>query len=198
MDALNKKAPAGLAHQAGAGIQPEEILMTEDLKLVGFVIQKYFKSTWAAMSREEKEDFFQEGCIGLIRAAKKYNPEKTAFSTFAASCIINTLRHYVRKTNTKMRTGYCISILDLGDYELNLLEMVPSSQATEGPVITNILLKEAIKSLDAREKKIIYDYYFANKPQNQIACMLNRSQSQTCRIIHKALAKMRTSLGGDA
>lgn len=169
----------------------------DNLGLVGFTIQRYFKPLWITMSREDKEDFFHEGCIGLIEAAKKYEPSKAMFQTLAVTCIKNVLRNRLRYANRAKRKGCCISLFDESDNDVDLIERIPSDAATEEPAINRALLKAAINCLNAKEKKIIYAYYFANKTQCQIARLIKKGQSQTQRDIRKAVLKMRTSLGGD-
>ena len=198
MIALNKKAPAGLAHQAGAErIQPEGNIIMDNLGLVGFTIQKYFKPHWIVMSREDKEDFYHEGCIGLIKAAQRYELSEAAFATFAVACIKNALIRNLRDANRAKRKGCCISLFEESDNDVDLIERIPSGTNTEEPAINKVLLKAAINCLNTKEKKIIYAYYFANKTQSQVAYILKKSLRQTNRAIHKALLKMRTSLGGD-
>ncbi|MGM9571098.1 MAG: sigma-70 family RNA polymerase sigma factor [bacterium] len=198
MLALNKKAPAGLAHQAGAErIQPEGNIIMDNLGLVGFTIQRYFKPRWIVMSREDKEDFYHEGCIGLIKAAQRYEPSEAAFATFAVINIKNALIKRLKYANRAKRKGCCISLFEESDNDVDLIERIPSDAATEEPAINKALIKAAINCLNTKEKKIIYAYYFADKTQSQVAALINKGHSQTNIDIHKALLKMRTSLGGD-
>ena len=169
----------------------------DNLGLVGFVIQRYFKPLWIAMSREDKEDFYHEGCIGLIEATKKYEPGEAVFATFAVACIKNALITRLKYANRAKRKGCCISLFEESDNDADLIERIPSDAATEEPAINKVLLKAAINCLDTKEKKIIYAYYFANKTQRQIAALIKKGHSQTSIDIRKALLKMRTSLGGD-
>ena len=195
---LNKKAPAGVPDQARAErIQPEGNIIMDNLGLVGFVIQRYFKPLWITMSREDKEDFYHEGCIGLIEAAQKYKPGKMAFTTFAVMCVRRRLIRILQAAKAVKRKGCCISLFDQNDEGATLLEMRTSDADTEEMAINKALIKAAISCLNAREKKIIYAYYFANKTQSQVAYILKKSLRQTNRAIHKALLKMWTSLGGD-
>ena len=45
------------------------------------------------------EDYIQVGLIGLLKAIRKYNPEKAKFSTFAVTCIRNEICRFLNKKN---------------------------------------------------------------------------------------------------
>ena len=53
-------------------------LVLDNLKLVKYIANKY-----ASPSTMSFDDCFQEGCIGLMRAAAEYKEGKTSFSSFA-------------------------------------------------------------------------------------------------------------------
>lgn len=47
----------------------------------------------------EEEDLYQQGCLGLMKALARYDPERgSKFSTYAASMIIGEMRMYSRLT----------------------------------------------------------------------------------------------------
>lgn len=57
-----------------------------------YKITHYFKNY------NNKEDLFQAGCIGLVKAYKKYDPSFNAkFTTFAFPYILGEIRKYVRE-----------------------------------------------------------------------------------------------------
>ena len=62
-------------------------------------------------------------------------------------------------------------------------------------MLDNIALKEALKDLDERDKKIISLRYFRDKTQSEIAKELNISQVQVSRLEMKILEKMKKKLG---
>ncbi len=61
-------------------------------------------------------------------------------------------------------------------------------------MLNNLLLKETIKSLDKRDKKIILLRYFRDKTQSEIAKELGVSQVQVSRLENKVLEKIRDKL----
>lgn len=66
---------------------------------------------------------------------------------------------------------------------------------TSDELFDNIALKEAIKDLEERDKKIIFMRYFRDKTQSEIAKELNISQVQVSRLEMKILEKIKSKLG---
>lgn len=63
-------------------------------------------------------------------------------------------------------------------------------------IIDNIMLKETLKSLDKRDKKIILLRFFRDKTQSEIAKVLGVSQVQVSRLENKVLEKLKDKLSG--
>lgn len=75
-----------------------EKLIVENLALVHFIIWKYFPG----YGRDE--DMFQTGCIGLIRAANKFDPDRDIeFSTYASRAIRNEIGMHLRKLDKRKK-----------------------------------------------------------------------------------------------
>lgn len=72
-------------------------LVSENIKLVHFALNKCFKMR---PSFRDYEDCFQEGCVGLIKAAECFDENKgIKFSTYATYKIIGEIRRYKRDYN---------------------------------------------------------------------------------------------------
>ncbi len=59
--------------------------------------------------REDFDDLFQEGCLGLLKALQRFDPEReTRFSTYAVPFIMGEMRSYLRKNGhlTKVSRSY--------------------------------------------------------------------------------------------
>lgn len=69
------------------------------------LIEDNYRLVWSVVNRfayikDDKEDLFQTGCIGLIMASKKFDKERGfAFSTFAMPYILGEIRNYLREKN---------------------------------------------------------------------------------------------------
>lgn len=56
--------------------------------------------------RTDFEDIFQEGCIGLIKALDKYDPNQgTRFSTYAVPFILGEIRSYLRNNGQMVKVS---------------------------------------------------------------------------------------------
>ena len=79
---------------------------------------------------------------------------------------------------------------DGGD-ALYLMDQLSDSSTGDEVWLENILLKEAIKHLSERERKIINLRFYRNKTQMEIAEEIGISQAQVSRLEKGALEKMR-------
>ena len=71
-----------------------EKLISGNLRLVLSIIQRF------SGRRENMDDLFQVGCIGLIKAIDNFNIElDVKFSTYAVPMIIGEIRRYLRDNN---------------------------------------------------------------------------------------------------
>lgn len=95
-------------------IEQENKMIEENLNLVGFCLKKY------KASPNEWEDLYQEGCLGLVGAVKRFNPDLgIKFSTFAIPCIIGYMKRYKRDhchTIRLPRDAYALQF-KIKDYE---------------------------------------------------------------------------------
>lgn len=69
------------------------------------LVEDNYRLVWSVVNRfnylkQEKEDLFQSGVVGLIMAAKKYDEAKGfQFSTFAMPYILGEIKNYLREKN---------------------------------------------------------------------------------------------------
>ena len=82
----------------------EEQLVRENIKLAYWVVEKLLRR--GAFGLHELEDMQQEALIGLMRAARSYDPEQgTGFSTFAARVMQNQIWQVAVKNRRNKRGG---------------------------------------------------------------------------------------------
>ena len=77
---------------------------------------------------------------------------------------------------------------------LNVIDRVEMEQSTGFDMLENIALKEIIKHLDERDRKIILLRYYFDKTQSEIASELHISQVQVSRLENKILDSLRAKM----
>lgn len=81
-------------------------------------------------SGEELDDYIQVAAIGMMKAIKNYDEEKSKFSTYAIVCIRNAIKNYLRtknKSNSEVLLDFDVKLPEKEDIE----EYIPSNL---GPV----------------------------------------------------------------
>lgn len=213
-------------------------LFDGNLRLVLSIIQRFSRK------RENMDDLFQVGCIGLIKAIDNFNIElDVKFSTYAVPMIIGEVRRYLRDNNSirvsrsvrdlaykalqlreeltkemlseptieeialrlNEKKEHVVSALeaisepvslyepvfnDSGD-SLYIMDQIRDTSSDDELWIESIALKEAMKSLSEREKKIIDLRFYSGKTQSEIANEIGISQAQVSRIEKCALERIK-------
>ncbi len=130
---------AALAAMAQKGeIEAEETLMRRYGGLVRKKANAYF------MAGGEQDDVIQEGMIGLLKAIRKFNPDKKAsFGAFADICIttqiITAIRMADRNKHKALNTSVSLSgPAGEGDSDVTLEETIRASTADSPEELTVI------------------------------------------------------------
>ena len=222
-------------------IKARNELINGNLKLVLSIIQRF------TSRKENLDDLFQVGCVGLIKAIDNFNTDlDVKFSTYAVPMIIGEIRRYLRDNNSIRvsrsvrdlayralqvreeieKESFCeptveAIALKLGEKKenvVNALEAIIEPVSLYEPVfndsgdsmyimdqiadtstgddawIEDIALKEAIKKLNSREKRIIDMRFYAGKTQSEIAKEIGISQAQVSRLEKGALERLRKEI----
>jgi RNA polymerase sporulation-specific sigma factor len=77
-----------------------------------------------------------------------------------------------------------------GDSSIMLMEQISDTKNTDERWIEEAALREAVKKLPDRERRIIYLRYFSGKTQTEIADEINISQAQVSRLEKNALEEI--------
>lgn len=216
-------------------------LISGNLKLVLSIIQRF------TSKKDNIDDLFQVGCIGLIKAIDNFNINlNVKFSTYAVPMIIGEIRRYLRDNNSirvsrsvrdlayralqakeeieketfseasieaiaaklgekKTDISHALEAItepislyepvfnDSGD-SLYVMDQISDNIDGDEAWIEDIALKEAIKKLSQRERKIINMRFYAGKTQSEIAQEIGISQAQVSRLEKGALEQMRKQL----
>ena len=216
-------------------------LISGNLRLVLSIIQRF------TGRKENMDDLFQVGCIGLVKAVDNFNVEMDVkFSTYAVPMIIGEIRRYLRDNNAirisrsvrdlayramqareeliamkeseptveeiatrlgekreaVLRAMEAIvepislyePVTNEGGDSLYLMDQLADTSGGDEAWLENIVLREAMKVLNERERKIINLRFYNNKTQMEIADEIGISQAQVSRLEKGALEKMRKQL----
>ncbi|TCL65878.1 RNA polymerase sigma factor (sigma-70 family) [Hydrogenispora ethanolica] len=153
----------------------------DNMPLVWYVLKKYFPKHCT------NEDVFQIGCLGLCRAAAKFDPERgVAFSTYAAVCIISEIRHYFRESHRHVWRFETESTDDLesGYYQL------PAVLDTENEALANCNLEKVLHNLPFNVRKTAI-CRMAGLTQCETAAKLGVSQAQISRLLKRVKTKLK-------
>ena len=222
-------------------IKAREELIDGNLRLVLSIIQRF------TGRRENLDDLFQVGCIGLIKAIDNFNTDlDVKFSTYAVPMIIGEIRRYLRDNNSirvsrsvrdlayralqvkeeLTRDEFCEPTIEqiankLGEkkelivaaleaitepvslYEpvfndsgdsIYIIDQISDTSSSDEAWVEDIALKEALKKLGEREKRIINMRFYAGKTQSEIAKEIGISQAQVSRLEKSALERIRKQI----
>ena len=216
-------------------------LIYGNLRLVLSIIQRF------TGRKENMDDLFQVGCIGLVKAVDNFNTDlDVKFSTYAVPMIIGEIRRYLRDNNavrisrsvrdlayralsareelmrekegeptvaeiasrlgekkeSVLRAMEAIvepvslyePVYSEGGDSIYLMDQLSDTSGGDESWLESIALKEAMKRLSERERKIIDMRYYLNKTQMEIASEIGISQAQVSRLEKGALEKMRKQI----
>ena len=216
-------------------------LINGNLRLVLSIIQRFNNR------KENLDDLFQVGCIGLVKAVDNFNIDlDVKFSTYAVPMIIGEIRRYLRDNNairisrsvrdlayralqareelirekegdptaeeiakrvgeTKEAVAYALEaivepislyepVYNEGGDSIYVIDQLSDNTGADEMWLENIALREAMKALNERERKIINLRYYKNKTQMEIAEEIGISQAQVSRLEKGALERMRKQL----
>lgn len=192
-------------------------LVKANLRFVVLAAKKYKKS------KLNMEDIIEEGNIGLIKAARKFNPEKgTRFITYAAWWIRAEIEKAIRETSTGIRfpsnkyeemKAPKWNILNL-DIPLNPIDenslclkdtledkeaLSPEEKFIKNETIENV--RNALAKLTSKERYVIERRFgfdgCKNASLSQVGLELGHCKERIRQIQKEAMTKLRTILSED-
>lgn len=239
---LKNDETMALLKRAKAGDQEARRELIEgNLRLVLSVIQRF------AGRKENVDDLFQVGCVGLIKAIDNFDTSQMVrFSTYGVPMIIGEIRRYLRdnsaiRVSRSMRdTAYRVLQVrdrlvaenqkeptveqiaqeldipredvvfamdaivdpvslydpvysDSGD-TLCVMDQVRDNKNTDEDWTDRIALKEAMKRLDPRERRILSLRFWEGKTQMEVSAEVGISQAQVSRLEKGVIEKIKRQL----
>ena len=130
----------------------------------------------------------------FIESFVKEHMRKPTTKEIAAEFQIDESEVVFTMDSSKMPISMYTTLDDDSSHSQFLIDRFMQAGENDDSVIDNISLKEALSSLDERDKKIVLLRFFRDKTQSEIASVLNISQVQVSRLECKIIEKMREKL----
>lgn len=169
--------------------EAQRALVEENLGLISFAMRNV-----PVYLFDSREDAFQIGSIGLLKAARSYDPARnTLFPTYAMACITNELRMGVRRINVSNppgRLSSCDAMLTNSDGEsFSLIDMIPS----DAPLPDELYIRREtlrrvlslLKGMKDPDAYRIISMIVRNCRQEDVASVLGLTQSAVSRKLRK-------------
>ena len=153
----------------------------------------------------DKEDIYQEGMIGLYKAIRDFNYEKsTTFKAFAELCItrqiITAIKTATRQKHIPLNTYISLNKpVSEDDSERTLLDIISSMKITDPEEL--IISKEKKKYIEGEISKVLSDLekevlqsYLDGKSYQEIACDLDRHAKSIDNALQRVKRKLEKCL----
>jgi RNA polymerase sigma factor (sigma-70 family) len=179
--------------------QDVERMVQENTGLVGMLVSRTMRLFPRLPSGYDREDLQSLGYLGLIRAAKTFDPTRgVAFSTYAYRCIETTITGALRRESDRQIDCISLSLL-IGEEENNPLEELLAHQGPDAAAEAFIsydreLMEYAMEGLPEQQAKLIRMIYFDGETVSQIAQLWSLNAQAVQNIHLKALKTMRIRL----
>ena len=174
-------------------------LIQHNLRLVVYIARK-FENTGV-----DNDDLVSIGTIGLIKAINSFRSDKNIkLATYASRCIENEILMYLRRTS-RLKTEISFDEPLNTDFEGNELLLSDvlgtSAESVYGDVEASAereQLKEALKKLSERERKIMFLRFGLGggeeMTQKDVADLLGISQSYISRLEKKIILRLKKEI----
>ena len=195
------------------GMTEEEIVVEAkngNSRAQEYVISKYesfvkVKSKSYFLIGADKEDIYQEGMIGLYKAIRDFNYEKsTTFKAFAELCvtrqIITAIKTATRQKHIPLNTYISLNKpVSEDDSERTLLDILSSMKISDPEEL--IIGKEEKKYIEEAISKVLSDLemevlqsYLDGKSYQEIACDLDRHAKSIDNALQRVKRKLEKCL----
>lgn len=160
-------------------IEARNKIIEHNIRLIVHIVNSKFN-----ISENERDDYYQTGVFGVIRAIDKFDFDRNVmFSTFAAKCIFNVLYEFACQNNKNNKViSLNVKANINSDSNEELISILKSDENIESDFIdreTINLVREAIEKIpNETDKKVIKMYYGINHKrmgQREIAKLFNCS-----------------------
>lgn len=135
-------------------------------------------------------DLIQEGTVGLMEAAEKYNPETgVAFSLFAIHRIRGRIINFLQKEGNEV-------LIDYENTESSISQVITPDTPFESAdrMVLNGAINRAMNRLPDKEKDVIRSVYLEEQTAQETASALEVSTAYVYRLEKRGIRRLRGML----
>jgi len=151
-------------------------LVENNHKLVEYMVNRYLKRYYVGTM--ERDDLVSWGMLGLINAAKAWDPNRSSFSTLACRAIERMIIRGVNREWKPEREQATVSLDQLiagnssegGDDRF--VDQLPADENVEQTMLVTeqtVTLQSALATLAPDQRRLIERHYFQNERVDDIA-----------------------------
>jgi RNA polymerase sporulation-specific sigma factor len=166
----------------------ENEIFEKNMKLAYMVANRYSNYI------REKEDILQIAFEGLWLAVKKYDENKSKFSTFAVTIMTNNINYYLRSVKKESNTAHLFDNIS-GKENITYMDVLCDETLYMEEAENRIILRNCLKQIRLNDKEqIIFKYWLEGKRQEDISKLTKTSQPSVSRTIKRIKAKLRRKI----
>jgi len=146
---------------------------------------------------EPLDDLVQVGCIGLIHAVDRHDPDRGAFEAYAVPTITGEIQRHLRDRGSVLRVPPRV-LAEAGRPRLDPLGDDDGPPADPIPAVdARLTLAAALRRLPLHERRILVLWLYGERSQRSIAHEVGLSQIHVSRLLRRALERLRHELADD-
>ncbi len=180
-------------------------LVNDNRKLVEYMVNRYLKRFYVGTM--EREDLVSWGMVGLVNAARAWDPARSrSFSTLACRAIERMIIRGVNREWHPEREQVTVSLDQLicggqsEGSEDRFVDQLPADENVERTLLDTerkVALRAALKRLSPEQQTLIQRHYFDHESVQQIAQELGLSRQGVYSREKAIFKQLREDLGAD-
>ncbi len=188
---LSREQEIAAARRARSGDQTAiDLLVESNLRLVIYIVHKHWYPGLPLM------DMISIGCVGLLNAARNFDPEQNIkFVTYAFPAIKHEVWRAIHDYYLNRHDSLDDPVSE--DNETTQKDLLVSDTPGADAMVADKETQGALVGLDGLERRIIFLRYWLGQELDRVAAKLGYSRCYVARLENRALRKMRWSMTGD-
>ena len=182
-----------------------ERLVRENEKLVHFLVNRYLQRYFVGAM--EREDLISWGLIGLVQAARAWDPQQGSFATLACKAVERTIVRGVQREWHPEQAAATVSLdalmgnPDGEGQEGRMVDRLADDQDVERELLegeSRTAVRGAVGKLEPAERRLIERRFYEEVPLRKVAEELGVSRQTVYHRQQVALRRLRGALSAAA